>query len=218
MKKASVIAVGMAWLLSAATELKAVTFGVDPSLPWVGWMNVYDNVNGAPGSYLWGSGWGVLDLRAYLTSTSLTLAPNTNTYNPSDPYWVNPDGSGAKWMEANFYVDTGNAYGGQTVTFTGYTVANTLVSPYSSVAFIKEFAPGYVWVGMTTTPLLSDSTFSVSRAISAGNIAQFGFMTTGPNANPNLDYGTVVILVPEPSIIGVLGLGVIGLLLIRQRK
>ncbi|MCS7337880.1 MAG: PEP-CTERM sorting domain-containing protein [Verrucomicrobiae bacterium] len=207
-------------LLAAVALANAATFTVDPSLSWFGWMNVWSIENGSQGSYLWGSPWALTDLRAYMTSTTLTLAPNTNTYNPSDPYWVNPDGSGAKWMEANILIDLGTAYGGQTVTFTGYTIANTLVGPYSSIAFIKEFTPGYGWVGMTTTSLVGGAPFTVSRDISPGNIAQFGFMTTGPNANPNTadQLGTVIILAPEPSAMVVLGLGLAGVYLWRRRK
>jgi len=210
----------LASLMATAATLNtgAANYGVDPSYSWIGWMNVYENLNGSPGSYLWGSAWGVTDLRAYLTSTTLTLAPNTNTYNPADPYWVNVDGSGAKWMEANFYVDLGTSVGGDTVTFSGNTIANTLVSPYSSVAFIKEFTSSYGWVGISTAPITTGSPFTVSRAIGAGNIAQFGFMTTGPNANPLTanELGTVVIAVPEPSVAGFACLAVLGLFMRRM--
>jgi len=207
--KSSTVKCRLAWLIIALTTFWAasnhaqITFVVDPTKPWGGWMNVYENAGGYQGNYLWGSAWGTTSLMAFWDGTnSLTLLPNTNTYNPTDPYWVNPDGSGAKWMEANFYIDCGTAYGGQTVVFTGEVYSNTLVSPYNAVAFIKEFAPGYAYLGMTTEPLIDGSTFTVTRAIGSGNICQYGFMLTGPNANPtNLpNLGKAVVAVQMPAL------------------
>jgi hypothetical protein len=188
------------------SDLRAqVTVQVDSTKPWAGYMNVYDLLGGGQGGYLWGSAWGLADLRGFFTgTTSLTLTPNTNLFNPADPYWANPDGTGAKWLEANFYVDVGSAYQGQTVTFTGDTLSYTLASPWTTVAVIKEFASGYAFVGMTTVPLEQGKPFSVSRPIAAGNIAQYGFMTTGPNCSPAglAAAGMVVIAVnnSDPSI------------------
>ncbi|NGO40019.1 PEP-CTERM sorting domain-containing protein [Limisphaera ngatamarikiensis] len=191
------------------------TGSVDPSLTWLGYMNVYDLVGGnSQGNYLWGSSWGVSDLPATWSGSELVLRPNTSTWNPSDPYWVTPGGQPNKWLEANFYVDMGTAWGGQTVTFSGQTVDNTLVSPYSAVAFIKEFTSSYGWVGMSTAPLSSGSPFLVSRPIGAGNVVQFGFMLTGPNADPAAveALGQVrIAVVPEPGAAALLGLG-LGLL------
>ncbi len=178
-------------------------------------MNVYE----LSGTSLWGSGWGVADLPAVMSGTTLTLGPNVSAYNPADPYWVNPDGSGNKKMEANFYVDT-SSLGGNTVVFSGDVLAYTLVNPYSSVAFIKEFGPGYSWIGMTTAPLVGGAAFSVTRDIAAGNITQYGFMTVGPDANPATvgQLGTAIIaVVPEPSSIALLGLGMLATTLLRRR-
>jgi hypothetical protein len=173
---------------SAMIAQAQTTVQVDSTKPWGGYMNVYDNVGGTQGGYLWGSTWGTPALTAYFTGTSyLTIIPNTNTWNVTDNYWVNTNTvpfSGAKWMEANFYVDVGTAYAGQTVTFIGDVLTNNLVSPYTCLAVIKEFGPGYSYVGMTTEPLVPGSPFTVSRTIGAGNITQYGFITTGPNANP----------------------------------
>ncbi len=185
-------------ILGAALQGNAQsTVQVDSTKTWVGYVNVYNLVGGAQGGYLWGSGWGTPALTAYFNGTSTaTLMPNTNTYNPTDPYWVNPDGSGAKWVEANFYVDT-TALGGQTVTFSGTVQSYTLVAPYSAVAFIKEFAPGYSYIGITTVPLVGGSAFTLDRAIGPGNICQYGFMTTGPDAKPATvaSLGNVVLVV-----------------------
>ncbi len=202
--KGSVLGFAICIAISLAITARAqITFTVDSTKTWSGWMNVYSIIDGGQGSYLWGSPWGTAALMAFFDGTnSLTLLPNTNTYNPADPYWVNPDGTGAKWMEANFYIDCGTAYGGQTIVFTGQVFSNTLVYPYNAVAFIKEFAPGYAFLGMTTEPLFDGFTFAVTRSIGSGNICQYGFMLTGPNANPtNLpNLGKVVIAVQNPAL------------------
>ena len=164
------------------------TVQVDSTKSWVGYMNVYDNISGSQGGYMWGSGWGTAALTAYFNGTnSVTIIPNTNCWNVLDPYWVDTNAvpySGAKWMEANFYVDAGASYGGQTVTFIGDVLTNSLMDPYISRAFIKEFRSGYAYVGMSTADLESGSPFTVTRDIAPGNITQYGFITTGPDADP----------------------------------
>src|SRR4051812_5269718 len=195
-------------LLVAASHARGqTTLQVDSTRNWVGYMNVYALSGGGQGAYQFGSGWATNALPAYFTGTSTaTLLPNTNVWNPNDNYWVNTNtvpAIGNKWMEANFYVDTGFTLAGQTVTFTGNVLNNTLVSPYTAVAFIKEFGPGYSYIGMTTAPL-SAGPFTVTRAIGAGNICQYGFMTTGPDADPATaaSLGKVVLAVnnADPSI------------------
>lgn len=173
-------------------------------------MNVYANNGGGPGGYLWGSGWGINALTAYFNGTnSVTLIPNTNTWNVTDNYWVNTNTipySGGKWMEANFYVDVGTAFQGQTVTFIGDVLTNDLqaASGYWCQAFIKEFTPGYGYVGMSVVDLASEWPFSVTRAIGAGNICQYGFITTGLNADPATvdSLGKVIVAVnnEDPSL------------------
>ena len=149
-------------------------------------MNVYNA--GGGGAPLWGSGWGIGALTAYFNGTnSVTMIPNTNCWNVVDNYWVDTNTvpySGAKWMEANFYVDVPTALAGQTVTFTGTCLSNTLVSPYAAIAVIKEFGPGYSWVGMTTADLVEGAEFTVTRDIAVGHITQYGFILTGPDADP----------------------------------
>jgi len=195
-------------LVAVALRAQAqTTLQVDSTKNWVGYMNVYALSGGGQGSYQFGNGWATNMLTAYFNGTSTaTLVPNTNVWNRNDPYWVNtntvPD-SGNKWMEANFYVDTGFTLAGQTVTFTGNVLNNTLVSPYTALAFIKEFGPGYSYVGMTTAPL-STGNFTVTRPIGAGNICQYGFMTLGPDADPATaaSLGKVVLAVnnADPSL------------------
>ncbi|MBN2446250.1 MAG: hypothetical protein JXO22_05975 [Phycisphaerae bacterium] len=190
--------------LFAAPGLATVEVTVDPAAGWIGWMNWYDLPEDG-GAYVAGGAWGTPDLPAVFTGDELKLSPNTNTYNAADPYWVKPDGSGNKWMEANMYFeDTGMV--GESVTFTGLTPEYSLVSPYESKAFIKvlDSNNGWALVAEVYDVLEAGQPFSVSLDIAgtAGLIPQFGFMTTGPNANPEtvdqLGYA-IVTAIPEPA-------------------
>jgi hypothetical protein len=214
-KKLVAFALGAVFLTGAALPVNSQTLGIDPGKPWGGWMNVYSLVGGnAQGGWVAGSSWGTADLTAAMSGGTLTLGPNVNTWNPGDPYWVTPGGQPNKWMEANFLVDAGTTLAGNSVTFAGSTIANTLASPYSAVAFIKEFTSGYGWIGMDTAPLTDGAPFSVTRNIGAGNVTQYGFMLLGPNANPATvgPLGKVTLaLIPEPAGVALLALGLLAL-------
>lgn len=179
---------------AVAAPPTATTVYVDPSQPWVGYMNVFDLPSNG-GGYEFGSSWGTSALPAVFNGEVLTLSPNTNTYDGvSDPYWVNPDGSGNKTCDASLYVEN-DSLAGQIVTFTGYCGGNTLVSPYTSTAFIKDFSPSYSLNGSVAVPFTNGQPFSISLATTAGDHIQYGFETIGPDANPVTvaSLGTVLI-------------------------
>lgn len=202
------------------TLSETVSVTVDPAKTWYGYMNVFElPANG--GGYLWGSAWGTADLPAVFTGDHLKLSPNTNCYNAADPYWVNPDGSGNKQMEANMYVEDTSLVG-KTISFSGQTLANILVSGYTAQAFIKvlDSNAGWATVASAYAPLVGGQPFSLSVDVAntAGLIPQYGFMTTGVVANPAtvgaLGFALVA-PIPEPSSL-LLGLGLLGLVCRRR--
>jgi hypothetical protein len=107
-QKALRLAIGITFgaLISVSAQ---ISVKVDSTLPWVGFMNVWQT-NGT--TYVFGSSWALNALRGGFLATNspsgwplntrLILQPNTNTYNPADAFWNNPDGSPNKVLEANF--------------------------------------------------------------------------------------------------------------------
>lgn len=205
----------------------AVSVTVDPAAGWQGFMNVFElPANG--GGYVFGSSWGVPDLRATFAGPVLTLAPNT--IGDTSNFWyqgpgTNPGGPGApgnKVMDANMYIEYagGTFPSGDTLTFTGIVTSNTLASGYTSVAFIKDFAPDYS-SNVAVTVALTPGTFSISLPTinDPARHIQFGFETIGANvwATDADPFGSVsIVAVPEPASIGVLAGA--GLLALRRRR
>lgn len=184
---ASMAGLAFSAVMALTLQMQAqVTVKVDSTKTWGSWMNVLETSN----AYLWGQGWAAADLRAGFvpnpaSATRVVLRVNTNTYNPGDIYWNNPDGSPNKHLEANFYIEELSALSGNTVTFTGMVESNSIPAGWTCQAVIKEFGPGYAWIGLSSDPLVDGSMFSVTRSIGAGNIVQYGFMIVGPNAAPD---------------------------------
>ncbi|HEY3269481.1 MAG TPA: PEP-CTERM sorting domain-containing protein [Armatimonadota bacterium] len=210
-------------LLGASIRANAaVTVSVDPSAPWQGYMNVFD-LPADGGAYKFGSGWGTADLNAGFAADTLTLTPNTSISRDvatTDAYWWKPDGSGNKNMDANFYVENSTTLPGQEVTFTGMVLENSLITPYTSVAFIKDFAPDYS-SNVSTTAALAPGAFSISLATTTGHHIQYGFETMGPNASladvqrlgkVRVTAASTQPPVPEPSSLALMAPGLFGVL------
>src|SRR5258708_18582956 len=179
------------WFLAASSLIAGSTHGfaqtqvfVDPAKAWGGFMNVF-SLPADGGGYQFGSGWAGSDLRAAFSADLLTLRPCTNVSNPTDTYWVKPDGSGNKQMQANWYVDTASLVG-TNVTFSGNVVDYALTTNYTCQAFITVFNSSYSAVLQTVHASLTnaDSFFSVNLTATNAGAAhvQYGFTTTGPYA------------------------------------
>lgn len=210
-------------LVGATTSSPAVTFTVDPGASWLGYMNVFElPVNG--GGYVFGSGWGTSDLRASFSGSTLTLAPNT-IGDPAGFWYIGGGGPGApgnKIMDASLYQEFTGLLAGQTVTFTGNVLANTLTAAHTSVAFIKEFSAGYALLNTTTVPLVN-GVFSISLATinDPANHIQFGFETIGVNvwATDVAPFGQVdITAVPEPASAALVMGGLATLMAFRRNK
>ncbi len=203
----------------ASVNVQAVGVTVDPAQSWIGYMNV-SNLPADGGAYQFGSAWGTGDLQASFSGATLTVGPNLNCYNASDSYWSKPDGSPNKNMDAVMYVEN-DALAGNAVEFTGFTLANTLVSPYTSVAFVKDFVADYSSYTSITAPLVGGTSWDISLATLAGDHVQYGVETIGPDANPATAAAlgnAQVTAVPEPSSIALVLAGLSGLVMFARKR
>lgn len=205
-------------VVGSVAKSNAATYTVDPGATWVGYMNVFGL--GTPGygaagagGYVFGSPWGPGDLKATFAGPVLSLSPNT--IGDPDPFWYvgggAPGNPGNKIMDASFYQQFDGSLAGTTVTFTGDVLSQTLaLGPvnslgygWTSVAFIKDFAPDYSSF-VSTTVALTPGVFSISLGTiaDAARHVQFGFQTIGPDAwiTDAGAFGSIAVTaVPEPA-------------------
>ncbi len=241
MRRSLRISVFAAGLALAGLASSAVADG------WVGYMNVFNNAAGSQGSYVFGSSWGLSDVKTTVITSNtgtiigdqLRLQPNYNTYANSlggtdadRAFWTNstdggvtPGPAGNKWMEANSFVET------NPITVTSYTLQGTVdandldTGLYSAEAFIKVLDPnqGFATVLNDRVALPASGPFVVTSNLSLyqGLLLQTGFTVNGLNANPvnEVAYGGVsVTLVPEPASLGFAAIGLAGLAGLRRRS
>lgn len=178
---------------------------VDPTAQWQGYMSVFELPENG-GGYVFGQPWGTADLNAAFSGSGLTLTPNTSMdrNGPNDPFWwAAPGNHPNKTMNASMYLQN-DSLAGQTLTFTGYCLSNTLVLPYRTgmTVFIKDFAPDYSSSTAATAGLTPGSAYNVTLATTAGGHIQYGFEMIGPDARlTNVVYlGSVVISATPPTL------------------
>ncbi len=197
MKKNFTILCFMSFALIMAQE--DVT--VDASADWIGFANVFDLPEDG-GAFVFGSDWGVPDIRTDIDveANTLTLFPNFNTYadNPGDDFWINPDtGEGNKTFEGNTLIETTELVG-SVVTFTGTVQSFTLSADYEVFAFIRVFNEDFSFNKQEDVVLTSEGDFEIIfDDVDEDNdaVVQYGFTVVGPNANPadEASLGNVVV-------------------------
>jgi hypothetical protein len=178
--------------LSAALvgpSLKAnadTTFTVDTAADWLGFMNWF-NLPEDGGGYITGSPWDIPALVSIFDNEANTLTLYPNSIDDPSDYWYYPSGGpgaiGVKTMDANTYVQPpDDTLNGQTVTFEGTILSNTLSGPHVARAFIRDFAPDYGSYNESSIEL-TPGPFSISLFTDAGigRHVQYGFNFNGPN-------------------------------------
>ena len=192
-----------------------------------GYMNVFNlPAPDGDGAYQFSSPWGIADLSATFSGggITVTMIPNSIT-DPSDYWYIGggaPGNPGNKIMEASLYNEVTGAYAGQTVTFSGNILENSLTPAHEAVAFIRDFAPDYSSFTESAIPLSSTGLFSIDLATGndAGRHVQYGIQMTGVNvwATDLEPFGSIVAeAIPEPSSIILLMVAGGGLWGIRRR-
>ena len=208
----------------------AVTVNVDASAAFAGFMNVSlldrSGPLPAPGTFEFGSGWGVADTTAVLDVPSNTITLVPNTIGDPDPYWYigggGPGQLGNKWMDANTFIQETDTLSGMDVTFQGKVLSNTLLPNHTASVFIRDFAPDFSSFNEVSAPL-TPGDFSITLATDpgAGRHVQYGFNMQGENVWTT-DVGAfgnvVVTAVPEPSSVALLAIGTFTMIGRRRRR
>lgn len=180
LRKATAV-LALACLSFAPMTSHAANVTVDPGTQTYGYMNVFDLGN----NFIFGSPWGVGDLTATWAGSNVTLGPNV--IGDPDPFWYigggAPGNPGNKLMEANLYAETIGTLNGQTVTFTGNVLANSLTSAHTAIAFIRDWPSNFSSVNQVTVPLPASGMFSISLNTinDPTRVVQWGFQMKGVN-------------------------------------
>ena len=167
-----------------ASTANAVNITLNGADPYQGYMNV-SNLPADGGAYQFGSPWGTADLDATFSGNVLTFTPNT-IGDPNSYWYIGGGGPGApgnKIMDANMYVEPAGSLPGQTVTFSGMILSNTLTSAHVCKAFIRDFAPDFSSFVDQSVVIGAQSTFSLTLDTinDPSRHVQYGFQMVGPD-------------------------------------
>lgn len=221
MRKAYLVA--CAGLLASTAAFGQSTVYVDESGPqWLGFMNVSELPSNG-GAYVFGSSWGVPDLRVEFDDANSKMTFLPNSINDPNEFWyqntsgmapdpVNPGGpgqAGNKYMEANLYQEATDVYNGQTLTFEGEILSNSFTQAHEAFIFVRDFAPDYsssvdVFVPVTAGPF----SLSLATDAGAGRHVQWGFQVKGENVwiTDIAPFGNMMVAtVPAPASLAAVG-------------
>lgn len=162
-----------------------VNFDATNAGAFVGYMSV-DNPDGG-----FESGWGVPDLIVDVNEGANTATLLPNRVNDLAGYWFSDpnDLLGRSTMNASFFQeDQTETLSDQAFDFVGNISSYTLDNQWNVQAFIKVFAAGFSSLLFETyVPITASGDFTVSydgSEATDGVITQYGFLTIGPNVNP----------------------------------
>ena len=152
---------------------------------WIAYINIFETpANG--GGFFDGE---VTDLNSLQSDIdpeagTVTLKPNFSKYVAGDPTWSN--GSlGNKIIQASTYVEE-TALVGQSFTFNGNVISNTIDTSYQNYAFVRIFTDTFGLLEELRTPLVQGEAFNVqyNNSQPSAVYVQYGFTIEGLNANP----------------------------------
>ena len=180
-----------------ATTATGNSVTVATSQAWNAYVNAF---NVSDGTYAFGFGYTVSDLRATPTTTSMTLEPNTAiwTANATDAGWFDQGAAtqtANKYIEALSYIEDATL-ANEELTFSGNVSVSDLGDGYTVVAFIKTLTSGYSTVAYKTADISSTGDFTVTATADEMSqaVIQYGFAVTGPLADPaDTSLGSVVV-------------------------
>ncbi|WP_294825185.1 T9SS type A sorting domain-containing protein [uncultured Flavobacterium sp.] len=211
--KASAFAGVALFALSSEAQVVNVTVGnLDTQDMWKGYANMFQNngnfENNLPLTYIAGQEWGVAEIKSTLNATAntITLQPNYNAYDATNPDWSDGNGNGNRIFEGNTYVERTDL-AGQQLVFSGKTTSTNLVPAFQDIAFIKVLNPAnnYATELSLAEPLAAGENFTLSTGsfvIQPGRIVQYGFSVLGKNANPTQETtnGSTVVTADAPEV------------------
>ena len=136
-----------------------------------------------------GDNWGINDLKSTVAVNLVRLQPNfsiwRNEYN--NDYWFDENGNCKFYpLEASTFV-TNNSLQGADLEFTGAVTNYTLDAAYTAEAFIKVFDASWNMIVAKLYLLEGEGNFTVTATqeeLASGVNIQYGFVVTGPAANP----------------------------------
>ena len=136
-----------------------------------------------------GDNWGINDLKSTVAVNLVRLQPNfsiwRNEYN--NDYWFDANGNCNFYpLEASTFVTNNNLQGAD-LEFTGAVTNYTLDAAYTVEAFIKVFDASWNMIVAKLYVLEGEGNFTVTATkdeLASGVNIQYGFVVSGPAANP----------------------------------
>lgn len=153
------------------------------------------------GALQFSSNWLLPDVKSTVSSSSITLEANYNTYqnNPGDAFWRENGGvgpGGNKWMVAStFAAGLASSFPDGVCNFKAEVSNYNFIVGYEVKAFVKGFDANYNASEIVFSDLLdAGSVIDLTLDVSTWVNVQYGFEVQGINANPAFPPGSATII------------------------